>query len=404
MDSNNKITIEKNGQLMDQNYELDSECSDSTGSQTEEQISADFVVTGMEPALNASKRFKVFGFEYTQIKWTNVIWLIIIHGLTVWAYIHALVSPVKVWTLVFVSAIAALSGFGMSVGAHRLWAHRSFKARLPLRIFLALFQTMTVNGSCFSYARDHRTHHKWSETDADPKNPSRGFFFAHMGWWMLKKRPEVIKNGQKLNFDDLTNDWVCKYQHKLYLPLVVLMGFVVPTLIPFYCWNENLLTAFLICGCLRTVVVLHHLFTVNSVSHFWGDRPYNNQMKPTENRLVVYLSMGEGSHNYHHTFPMDYSSSEKKCWEFFNPATLFIDLNSCLGLAYDLKKPTKASIQQVIQRKGIPEYFLTDHDRSLCYRIFYGFTDWVFGLLFAMWPIWPILFFKLCTGQQVIIE
>lgn len=156
---NNKIiTIEKNAELMD-TYELDSECSDSTSSQTEEQISADLIVTGVEttgPEMNASKKFKVFGFEYTQIKWINVIWLIIIHGLAIWSYIHALVCPVKVWTLVFVSAIAAFSGFGMSVGAHRLWAHRSFKARLPLRIMLALFQTMTVNGSCFSYARDHR--------------------------------------------------------------------------------------------------------------------------------------------------------------------------------------------------------------------------------------------------------
>src|SRR5262249_45896544 len=133
-----------------------SECSDSTGSQSEEQISADFVVEGMEPTVDATKKFKIFGYELNQIKWTNVIWLIIIHGLAIYAYIHALVSPVKVWTLAFVSAIGLFSGFGMSVGAHRLWAHRSFKARLPLRIFLALFQTMTVNGSCFSYARDHR--------------------------------------------------------------------------------------------------------------------------------------------------------------------------------------------------------------------------------------------------------
>lgn len=158
MSSNNKvIAIDgKDSDERDHNYEWESECSDSTGSQTEENVSADFVVDGMDPTAVASKKFKIFGFDYDQIKWTNVIWLLVIHSLAVWAYVHALVSPVKVWTLVFVSAIAAFSGFGMSVGAHRLWAHRSFKARLPLKIFLAIFQTMTVNGSCFSYARDHR--------------------------------------------------------------------------------------------------------------------------------------------------------------------------------------------------------------------------------------------------------
>ncbi|CAG2119444.1 unnamed protein product, partial [Medioppia subpectinata] len=278
----------------------------STGSHSDQSSSgssADFVVELAEPvapeAVTAEeliadkKQLTIFGYRLAQIKWTNILWLIVIHALTLYAYCHALVNPVKTWTLVFVSVIGLLSGFGMSVGAHRLWTHRSFKARLPLKIFLALFQTMTVNGSVFSYARDHRTHHKWSETEADPKNPSRGFFFAHIGWWMLKKRPEVIKNGQKLAFDDLLDDWVVRYQHKLYYPLVVLFGFAVPTLIPYYCWSESLLTAFLVCGCLRTVVVLHHLFTVNSVSHFWGDRPYNNEMRPTENRLVVYLSMGE---------------------------------------------------------------------------------------------------------------
>ncbi len=133
-------------------------------------------------------------------------------------------------------------------------------------------------------------------------------------------------------------------------------------------------------------------------------RPYDSQMRPTENRIVIYLSMGEGNHNYHHTFPWDYSSSEKKFWEFFNPATLFIDLNSWLGLAYDLKKPSHEMVHQVVQRKGIPEYFIKDQSRSLCYRLFYGITDWMFGLLFAMWPIWPILLFKLLTGQEVFVH
>jgi len=101
---------------------------------------------------------------------------------------------------------------------------------------------------------------------------NREVFFTPIGWWMLKKKQQVIQNGQKLSFDDLLEESIVKYQHKFYIPLVIVFGFIIPTLLPYYCWNEDLLTAFLIASALRTVVVLHHLFTVNSVSHFWGYR------------------------------------------------------------------------------------------------------------------------------------
>ncbi len=160
----------------------------------------------------------------------------------------------------------------MSVGGHRLWSHRTFKAHFLLRLLLMILQTMTINGSIFSYSRDHRNHHKWPATHADPKNPGRGFFFAHIGWWLLKKRPEVMEYGKKVPLDDLYSDPLVVFQHKFYIPLVIIFGLIFPTLTPFILWRENILTAFLICCCFRTVVVLHHLFTVNSVAHFWGDK------------------------------------------------------------------------------------------------------------------------------------
>ncbi len=94
-----------------------------------------------------------------------------------------------------------------TVGGHRLWAHRSFKTRLPFRILLVILQTMTMNGSAFSYARDHRTHHKHSDTEADPKNPSAGLLYAHIGWWCFDKSSIVKDAGSKLDFSDLTKDW-----------------------------------------------------------------------------------------------------------------------------------------------------------------------------------------------------
>lgn len=214
------------------------------------------------------------GYPVRRIKWLNLLWLIVLHCAFVWALTHLCTNQILFYTGLWAAFTSMFSGFGMSVGAHRLWAHRSFQASTLLRFVLLVLQTMTINGSAFSYARDHRNHHKWPATDADPKNPGRGFFFAHIGWWLLRKRPEVLEFGRKVPIDDLLKDKLLIFQHRYYLPLVVLCSFVVPIGVPVMVWHEDPLVAFAVCV-VRITVVLHHLFTVNSVAHFWGYRPYN---------------------------------------------------------------------------------------------------------------------------------
>jgi stearoyl-CoA desaturase (delta-9 desaturase) len=80
--------------------------------------------------------------------------------------------------------------------------------------------------------------------------------------------------------------------------------YIIPTLIPLI-WSEDLLTAFLSCVAIRSVVVLHHMWTVNSIAHIYGSHPFDRQLRPTENKLLVYLSMGESSHNYRHALIWD---------------------------------------------------------------------------------------------------
>lgn len=78
--------------------------------------------------------------------------------------------------IVFIVALLVLlmGGQGITAGAHRLWAHRTYKAKLPLRILLAIFQTMAFQNHIYEWVRDHRAHHKFTDTDADPHNASRG--------------------------------------------------------------------------------------------------------------------------------------------------------------------------------------------------------------------------------------
>jgi stearoyl-CoA desaturase (delta-9 desaturase) len=349
---------------------------------------------------NVKHKFTIFGYPLSKIKWSNVVFLLVMHALAVYGYYHCIVNPVKVLTVTFIYIISVASGLGILVGSHRLWAHRSFKARWPLRLLLIILQTMSVNGSVFSYVRDHRTHHKWSDSEADPKNSNRGFFFAHMGWWLLKKDSKVIENGKKLSYDDLWKDPLIRIQHRFYIPLAIIFCYIFPTLFPLI-WSEDILTAFLSCVAIRSVVVLHHMWTVNSIAHIYGSHPFDKQLRPTENKLVVYLSMGEGSHNYHHAFPWDYTTSHQKWYESYNIATLFILICSKLCFAYDLKKPSKEMVQKYVEKKGDIIELDNMHKKSLCKRLLLGAFDWIIGSVVTSWPIWSIIVFKLILGKPI---
>ncbi|XP_017464123.1 PREDICTED: stearoyl-CoA desaturase 5-like, partial [Rhagoletis zephyria] len=245
-----------------------------------------------------------------------------------------------------------LSGIGVQCGAHRLWSHKAFKAKLGLRIFLAACQTMAGQKNIYYWVRDHRVHHKYSDTDADPHNSHRGFWFAHMGWIYLKKHPLVLEKGNQLDMSDIEADPVVMFQQKYYVPLLILFWGVIPAVIPVIFWNESLLLSILGCVFFRHVYMLNVTGLVNSYAHMFGYRPYDTRIRPAESTYVRHLMMGEGFHNYHHTFPWDYSASELGSLDVFNPATAAIDFFHAMGWAYDLRKPTPAMVANRIKGHG----------------------------------------------------
>lgn len=189
--------------------------------------------------------------------------------------------------------LGVFSSYGITMGAHRLWAHKSYKAKLPLKIILAFFMSLSFVNDIFTWARDHRVHHKFSETDADPHNAKRGFFFSHCGWLMCKKHPDVQNIGGKLSFDDLRADKVVMFHKKYliiskksllsifncfllryYVFLMVPCTFIIPTLIPYYYWGENSLICFYM-TLFRYVLTINLVWSLNSVSHIYGTRPFD---------------------------------------------------------------------------------------------------------------------------------
>lgn len=284
--------------------------------------------------------------------WRNIILMSILHLGALYGLI--LLPSVSLPTLAWSVVCYFISALGVTAGAHRLWSHRTYKASFPLRVFLALANSMAFQNDVFEWARDHRVHHKFSETDADPHNATRGFFFAHIGWLMVRKHPDVIEKGRKLELSDLKADKVVMFQRRHYKLSVVMLCFVVPMFVPWYFWSESLWVGYFVPGLLRYAVVLNATWLVNSAAHIWGNRPYDKSINPRENPLVAFSAIGEGFHNYHHTFPFDYATSEFGIK--LNFTTAFIDTMCFLGLAKDPKRVSKEVIMARRQRTGDGSY------------------------------------------------
>nr|CAI5842794.1 unnamed protein product [Callosobruchus analis] len=235
------------------------------------------------------------------------------------------------------------------MGAHRLYAHKAFKAKLPLRITLILLNTVAGMYTVYYWVRDHRLHHKYSDTDADPHNSSRGFFFAHFGWLLGKKHPAVTEFGKTIQMSDLEADKVVMFQKKYYLPLYIILNTIIVA-VPVWLWNETTLNSLFVAYFFRYMLFLNIMCCVNSWAHFYGSKPYDKYMRPVESDLLSFLVVGEGWHNYHHTFPFDYQAGELGL--HYSLTTCMIELSSYFGLAYDLKIASKQTIQKRILRTG----------------------------------------------------
>ena len=187
------------------------------------------------------------------------------------------------------------------------------------------------------------------QTDADPHNAQRGFFFSHIGWLLVKKHKDIVEAGKKLTFDDLLEDPVVVFQKKLDPWINLFMCFVFPGLVCML-WGDNFWNGYWTAGALRYICVLHFTWLVNSAAHFFGDRPYDPSIWSAENPAVALVSMGEGWHNWHHKYPFDYAASEYGVTTQFNPTKLFIDTCCALGLASERKRGTGAWSKLRLQR------------------------------------------------------
>ena len=229
-----------------------------------------------------------------------------------------------------------ITGVGITIGYHRLFAHRSFTAHPILNWIMVILGAAAMENSALKWCSDHRRHHKHLDTNQDPYSITKGFFHAHMGW-ILENKPSPIEKVK-----DLEENAALKFQDKYYVTLFIIFGLLIPTLLGFI-WNRPL--GALLWGVLLRITLVHHFtYFINSLCHYVGTKPYNSECTSRDSWYMALFTFGEGFHNYHHKFQWDYRNGVR--WFHFDPSKWIIWCLSKIGLANGLKKANYMQIMK----------------------------------------------------------
>jgi stearoyl-CoA desaturase (Delta-9 desaturase) len=241
-----------------------------------------------------------------------------------------------------------LTALGITVGFHRLFTHRSFEAPGAVRFVLAALGSMAVQGPLLKWVAVHRRHHQHSDGPDDPHTPHhhgrgvpgllRGLWHAHLGW-LFKPDPPGLDRYVK----DLRQDTPARVAGALF-PLWAALGLLAPAALGGLLtgsWAGALLG--LLWGGLARVFLVHHVtWSVNSVCHLWGSRPYKGRDESRNNVVFGVLALGEGWHNNHHAFPT--SARHGLRWWQVDVSYWVIRALALVRLARDVRLPARAAL------------------------------------------------------------
>ena len=240
------------------------------------------------------------------------------------------------------------SGTGITAGYHRFYSHRSFKTNPIIETVMLFFATLTMQSSALKWASDHRNHHAFVDTDADPYAITKGFWYAHM-LWLFDSTGAV--NTKVVS--DLMNNKLVMFQHRHYKSLFLgcnaFVWLSVGWLLNDY-WG-----AFFMAVWVRILVVHHCTWFINSLAHYWGSKTFSQEHTAVDNYIIALFTFGEGYHNYHHTFPNDFRNGTR--WFHYDPTKWILWTLSKLGLAHALKRMDNTLIKKkiVLEHKSLLE-------------------------------------------------
>lgn len=242
------------------------------------------------------------------------------------------------WTdLALLLTMYMFTGFGQTIGYHRMLTHRSFRPHPVVKLILLVLGSMAVEAPPIEWSATHIKHHAQSDREGDPHSPMEGLFHAHLGWLFKDRFPDPRQYAHHL-----LEDPIVVFVNRTFL-LWVALSLVIPFLIGGW-------TGFLWGGLVRIFIGQHVTFSVNSICHAFGKREFETNDQSHNVWIVGLLALGEGWHNNHHAFPR--SAFHGLHWWQFDLSGYVIWTLERFGLAYDVYRVTPALLARSSLRKA----------------------------------------------------
>jgi len=267
-------------------------------------------------------------------------------------FVAVIVAIVVFWNngvswvdLMLMAVMYVLTGLGITVGYHRMFTHRALQTSKPVEYVFAILGSMALQGPVISWVADHRKHHAHTDQEGDPHSPHAGFsggnitsairglFHAHVGWlWVNEGRA-----GARKYAPDLLEDPGIRRISRAF-PWLALATFAIPAilggLITWSWWGA--LTGLLWGGLVRVFFLHHVTWSINSVCHFLGGRPFAVD-EHDQSGNVAWLalpSFGEAWHHNHHAFPRSAVHGLRGWQRALDPSAVVIWMMEKLGLVW----------------------------------------------------------------------
>jgi stearoyl-CoA desaturase (delta-9 desaturase) len=276
--------------------------------------------------------------------------------------------------VVLAAVMYLFTGFGVAVGLHRLFAHHSFKANRLLKIILAVAGSMALEGSMISWVAIHRRHHMFSDQEGDPHSPHRygpgamgtlkGFVWAHVGWLFATDPTDA-----KRFAPDLRRDPDLVLIDRLF-PVLAVSSLAIPFFVGWLLYGTlaGALAAFFWAGLIRMAFLHHVTWSINSICHLSGRRPFITSDQSTNFAPLALVSFGESWHNFHHSSPA--SARHGALPHQVDLAARLIRLFESAGWATKVRWPTPDQIAALTTSSLSPDDLARSVDEALeCLRL-----------------------------------
>ncbi len=269
------------------------------------------------------------GTEKQYIAWAPVVFIVFVHMGALLAFLPRFFTWQALFVCLFLHWLTG--GIGICLTYHRLLTHRSFVLRPKwLEYILTIIGCSSLEGGPVGWVADHRRHHAYSDEEGDVHSPNQGFGWAHMFWFMTpditsRHTPEYLNKWAPDLYKDPIHRFLQSWNILCVLALAGLLFWMGGW--PFVVWGVFV----------RTILVLHTTWLVNSAAHVWGYRSHETRDKSTNLWWVALLTYGEGWHNNHHAFQT--SARHGLAWWEIDPTYIAVKVMEKLGIAYNVKLP-----------------------------------------------------------------